>query len=187
MDNVEGPDRRTFLKNTAVNAAGFMLGGLISGSSVRNLMAQNVPTWKSEVGLQLFTVRTPLAKDYEGTLAQVAALGYKHVEPASGYNNLQPEQYKALLDKYGLRMYSTFVGSTDGPDLEKQLEGHRLMGIRYEKISAPGQGRGPGAGRGSSGPGGASGGTAAGGAGRQGGGQAATASSPDRGVRTSAV
>ena len=39
---------------------------------------------------------------------------------------MAPEQYKALLDKYGLKMYSTHADATDGPGLEKQLEGQAI-------------------------------------------------------------
>ena len=42
-------------------------------------------------------------------------MGYKEVEPADPYNKMEPKQYKALLDKYGLKMYSTHSGATDGP------------------------------------------------------------------------
>jgi sugar phosphate isomerase/epimerase len=148
MDEAQAQDRRSFLKAAAC------AGSLILGGRARNLMAQIAPNWKNQIGLQIYTVRVPLAKDYEGTLAQVAAQGYTEIEPSSGYNNLEPAQYKALLDKYGLKMYSSLASATDGPDLEKQLEGHRLMGIRYEKITPPRQGRGGGAGPGGPGGGG---------------------------------
>ena len=44
------------------------------------------------MGSKLYTVRDRLAQDYEGTLEKVAAIGYKEIEPASGYNNLAPKQ-----------------------------------------------------------------------------------------------
>ena len=42
------------------------------------------------VGLQLYSVRTLLPKDYAGTLKQVGALGYTEVE-AAGFFNLPVE------------------------------------------------------------------------------------------------
>jgi hypothetical protein len=33
-----------------------------------------------------------MASDYEGVLARVAAIGYKEIEPAGGYNNMPPAQ-----------------------------------------------------------------------------------------------
>ncbi len=106
------------------------------------------------MGLELFTVRDVLAIDFEGTLAKVAEIGYKEVEPASGYNNMSPKDFRALLDRHGLSAPSTHsAGATEGPDMEKQLEGLQIMGIKYAGISAPSAPGGAG-GRGGRGPGG---------------------------------
>ena len=123
--------RRTFLKNLAVSA-----GAL----SVSDLMAQTTPDWKKQMGLELYTVRDILPKDYEGTLAKVAEIGYKEVEAADPYNNMEPKQYRALLDRYGLTMPSTHSGAVDGPDLEKQLEGFQIMGLKYTEVRGGGGG-----------------------------------------------
>lgn len=96
--------------------------------------------WKKQPGLELWTVRDLLAKDYEGTLAKVAEIGYKEVEPATNYANLEPPQFRAMLDRYGLSAPTTHVGATGGPGLEKQLEGFQVMGIRYTEIHAAGGG-----------------------------------------------
>ena len=138
-------NRRAFLKEIAVSSGALALAGGAGG-----LMAQDAPDWKKCIGLELFTVKNLLRQDYEGTLAKLARIGYKEVEPADPYNNLEPAAYKALLDKYGIKMFSTHSGASDGPDLEKQLEGFQLMGIRYTEVR---EGRGPG-GRGPGGPGG---------------------------------
>lgn len=53
------------------------------------------------VGLQLYTVREQLEKDYDGTLAKVAAIGYREVEMA-GFFGRKPAEIKASLDKAGL-------------------------------------------------------------------------------------
>src|SRR5512140_1914774 len=101
-------DRRTFFQGLA--AAGAL--------SLSDLMAQTTPDWKKQIGLELYTVRDLLPKDYEGILAKVAEIGYKEVEPADPYNNMAPKQYRALLDKYRLTMPSTHSGAVDGPELE---------------------------------------------------------------------
>jgi len=104
------------------------------------------PGWKNQMGLELYTVRNLLDKDFEGTIARVAELGFREVEPV-GYGGLDPRQFRALLDKYGLRAPSTHAGATAGPDLEKELEGHRIMGFQYTEVraapAARGGGRGP--------------------------------------------
>ncbi len=106
-------------------------------------MAQVAPRWKTQLGIEPNTRGDLLRKDYEGTLAQLAKIGYKEVEPADPYDKMEPKQYKALLDKYRLKMYSTHSGATDGPGLEKQLEGQALMGIKYTDVSAPRAARPP--------------------------------------------
>jgi len=53
------------------------------------------------VGLQLYTVRQLLARDWSGTLTQIAAIGYREVEFA-GYFNRSPIEIRHLLDRLGL-------------------------------------------------------------------------------------
>lgn len=163
-------DRRNFLKQVA---AGLAAAG-VAGAQGND--------WKNHIGLELFTVRNLLTPEgYEPTLAKLAGMGYKEVEPADPYNRMQPAAYKALLDKYGLKMYSTHADATDGPDLEKELEGQALMGIKYTGVRAarPAGARGPGGGPGGPGPGGAPGGApGAAGRGPAGGGQQAAGRGP---------
>jgi sugar phosphate isomerase/epimerase len=124
-------NRRTFLKEAAACTGALA----IAASTAR------AADWKKQVGLELYTVRDLTAKDYEGTVAKVAEIGYKEVEAATDYANLEPKQFRAMLDRYGLTMPSTHVGATAGPDLEKQLEGFQIMGIHYTEIRGGG-GRG---------------------------------------------
>jgi len=124
-------NRRTFLKEAAVCSGALAFAANTAGAA----------DWKKQVGLELYTVRDLTAKDYEGTVAKVAAIGYKEVEAATDYANLEPKQFRAMLDRYGLTMPSTHVGATAGPGLEKQLEGFQIMGIRYTEIRGGG-GRG---------------------------------------------
>ena len=118
------------------------------------------PPWQSRIGLELYTVRDLMAADYVGVLEKVAAIGYKEIEPAGGYNNLSPKDFRALLDRLGLSMPSTHSGASGtGLELEKQLEGFQTMGIKYTEIRAVGRqggagaGTGAGAGRGQLAPG----------------------------------
>jgi len=102
--------------------------------------------WKKQPGLELYTVRDLTAKDYEGTVAKVAEIGYKEVEPATDLGGLTPQQFRAMLDRYGLSAPSTHVPATDGPDLEKQLEGFQIIGIRYTDVRAAARAGGGGGG-----------------------------------------
>ena len=137
--DVGGRDRRAFLRDLTLGGA-----CVLGGESALLAAPKIAPQWKNQIGLELYTVRDLLAKDYEGTLAKVAAIGYKEVEAADPYNNLPPAQYKALLDKYHFKMFSTHADATDGPGLEKELEGHALMGLKYTAVHKAGdRPRGP--------------------------------------------
>jgi sugar phosphate isomerase/epimerase len=137
--------RRTFLK--AVTS----IGVAASTGLASTLLAQTkTAKWAKQIGLELYTVRDAMDKDFEGVLAKVAQMGYKEVEPANGYNNLSPAAFRKLLDSYGLSAPSTHSGPTLGPTLEKELEGFQIMGIQYTSVpTAPRAivpGRAPGAG-----------------------------------------
>ncbi|MHB8503207.1 MAG: sugar phosphate isomerase/epimerase family protein [Candidatus Acidiferrales bacterium] len=74
------------------------------------------PSWAAEtthrinkVGLQLYTVRGEMAKDFDGTIAKVAETGYKEVEFADHYNH-SPKDIRAVLDKNGLAAPSEHMG-----------------------------------------------------------------------------
>src|SRR5262245_62076800 len=86
--------RRTFLGHVAA-------GAVISGAVGRAAEIKRL-------GLQLYTVRTMMEKDFEGTLAAVAAAGYKEVEFA-GYYGKTPKEVRALLDRYNLASPSAHI------------------------------------------------------------------------------
>src|ERR1700685_4264141 len=76
------------------------------GSSVgAGLMASRSPSsWAAEsrkldrIGVQLYTVRDMIKSDFEGTLAKVAAVGYKEFKFA-GYLDHSPKDVRAILDR----------------------------------------------------------------------------------------
>src|SRR5207244_1411585 len=60
------------------------------------------------IGLQLYTVRGALERDFEGTLDRVAAIGYREVEFA-GYYGKTPHEVWVALEKRGLAAPSAHV------------------------------------------------------------------------------
>jgi sugar phosphate isomerase/epimerase len=131
--------RREFLQTTALGAATVLA---IGDRAALATPQKTVSSWRSRIGLELYTVRDRLASDFEGTLAKVAAIGYTEVEPTS-YNNLSPKDFRAMLDRYKLTMPSTHAPARGGgADLERQLEGFQVMGIKYTEIQAAAGGRG---------------------------------------------
>ena len=145
--------RRSFLRQIAIvggslaAAAKFPAAafGRVSGGAAAPTSSS---PWAKQIGLELFTVRDLLStpKSYVATLEKLAAIGYKEIEPASGYAGMSPKEFRATLDHLGLSMPSTHSGATEGPDLEKELEGFQVMGLKYIEISAPrpAGGKGPG-------------------------------------------
>ena len=155
--NESDTSRRDFLKGVALAAGGLALTGVAVDSAIAATHSAGArqqpaaPNWAGQIGLELWTVRDLIAKDYVGTLEKVARIGYKEIEPAGGYANMAPKQFRALLDRLGLKMPSTHSGVTVGTDaeMEKQLAGFRVMGIQYSSLAeARPAGRGNGVARG---------------------------------------
>ena len=127
--------RRQFLQEAALGGAAVLVAGYTQRLAGSQATASASP-WRSRIGLELYTVRDQLMTDYEGTLAKVAAMGYTEVEPTS-YNNMLPKDYRAMLDRLKLTMPSTHAPARGtGAELERQLEGFQVMGIRYTEIAA---------------------------------------------------
>lgn len=86
---------------------------------------------KLPIALQLYTVRDEIARDFAGTLRQVADIGYRSVELA-GYGGLAAGEMKSLLDSLGLGVAGSHVGLDA---LDKDIEGviayNTTIGNRY--------------------------------------------------------
>lgn len=137
--------RRAFLKEVATYGGAAVLASHFCTSLAHAAPAARAAQgldWNKQVGLELFTVRDLLEKDFEGTVAKVAGIGYKLVETAVGYNNMEPRAFRAMLDRHGLSMPSSYSGASGtGAELEKQLQGLEIMGVKYTQINAGGGGR----------------------------------------------
>src|ERR1051326_2168887 len=74
------------------------------------------------IALQPYTVRDETARDFAGTIRQVAALGYRAVEFA-GYGGLSSSDLAALLEETKLRAASTHISlATLESDLDRELD-----------------------------------------------------------------
>jgi len=91
------------------------------------------------VGLQLYTVRREMARDFDATLATVASIGYKEVEFA-GYYDRSPAQVKAALASNGLTSPATHIGLNEiEADPGRVIAASAEIGHRY--IVVPSLGR----------------------------------------------
>lgn len=84
-----------------------------------------------KVGLQLYTVRDNLEKDFEGTIAKVAALGYQGVEFA-GFYGRTASQINELLKKHNLEVVGSHTQYTELlQDAQSLIDYNKEIGNRY--------------------------------------------------------
>lgn len=120
--------RREFLQSSAA----FACGSTMFGSVALHASPFGLP-----IGLQLYSVRDLLPKDYAGTLKQVAALGYQEVE-AAGYFNHSAKEVRAAIDAAGLRLPSAHYTHDDlSRELDQIIEFNKEIGVQYLICSFP--------------------------------------------------
>ncbi len=122
------PSRRTFLKTAAAVAAAACAGTRRLGAASFNL----------PIGLQLYSVRNLLPKDFDGTLHQLAEAGYKEVE-AAGFYNKTAQDFRHSMDQAGLRCISAHYTLTlFRQQLDSMLEYAHALGLSYMVCSSSG-------------------------------------------------
>jgi sugar phosphate isomerase/epimerase len=84
-----------------------------------------------KLGVQLYTVRDQMKADFDGTIAKVAAIGYKEVEFA-GYFDHTPQQVRAVLDRNNLTSPSCHVEyAVLGDKWPSVIESSKIIGQSY--------------------------------------------------------
>ena len=121
--------RRNFLATLGVAALG-IASNATAASEVLS------PRRKiKRVGLQLYTVRDLMKADLPGTLAKVAAIGYKEVEFA-GYFGRTPAEIRTLLRRNGLTSPSTHLSfDTLQSGWQKALDDVKTIGHHWVTIA----------------------------------------------------
>jgi sugar phosphate isomerase/epimerase len=91
-----------------------------------------------KIGLELYTVRDLLKKDFEGTIAKVAKIGYKEVELAGYLNdlpNVNPpvKRVREILDSNGLSAPSSHVSYNmlSAENWPKVIAASEVLGHKY--------------------------------------------------------
>lgn len=128
--------RRTFLKASGTVAAAACVGaGRLAAAHL------NMP-----VGLQLYSVRDMLPKDFDGTLHQLKVAGYTVVE-AAGYFGKTATEFRHSMDQAGLRCVSGhYTLSLLRSQLDELMEYAHTAGLEYMVCSSSdGVHRDPGA------------------------------------------
>ena len=121
------------------------VGGLLASSALPASATASVAGKKlGNIGVQLYTVRDDMKKNFEGTLARVAQIGYKEVEFA-GYFDHSARSVRSTLRKNGLTAPAAHVGFPElGKSWDKVIEDALVVGHRYlicpwidEKLRTP--------------------------------------------------
>ena len=120
-------DRRKFVKTAVQTATGVAAATLLADKFSWAAAERRI----DRVGLQLYTVRDLMKADFDGTIAKVAAIGYKEVEFA-GYFGRTGQQVRAACDKNGLEPISTHVQYDELDDnFPSVIETSKTIGLKY--------------------------------------------------------
>jgi sugar phosphate isomerase/epimerase len=88
-------------------------------------------------GVQLWTVKDDLARDFEGTLRAIGRLGYRRIESA-GWHGRTAIQFRRAVNAAGLDCVSAHYGLRDLiEDMDGRLGFARDVGARYVIASSP--------------------------------------------------
>lgn len=119
--------RRTLLRSAlAAGAAALPIASRL-GAQPRRL----------PLGLQLYSVKDMLARDYVGTLKQVAALGYREVE-AAGFFDRTPAQVRQAMQAAGLLCVSAHYQAPGlFVEIDRIVDFAHAAGLRYVVCSLP--------------------------------------------------
>lgn len=127
---MEFQDRRKFLKVTALSA----LGAVAMRYGFYANAAQKTANIKSNIGVQIYSIRDSMNKDVPGSLKQVADIGYKYLELA-GYSDGKfyghtPEEFKKMVNDMGMEIISSHT-IVETKDAEAIAEAHAKLGVKY--------------------------------------------------------
>lgn len=115
-------NRRTFLETSLTAVVASSLPSLTDLSPARRI---------EHIGLELYTVRHLLHRDFEGTLAQVAATGIEEVE-FDGYIGHEPKAIRAILEKLKLSAPSAHVNMEPLKyQFSEVLDAAHILGHKY--------------------------------------------------------
>jgi sugar phosphate isomerase/epimerase len=118
--------RRAFIAQAGLVAAGAMLPFAAAARPLRY-----------PPGIQLWTVKEDLARDFNGTLRALGRMGYRRVE-AAGWQGRTPKQFRDAVRAAGLDCVSAHYGLSDLiKDPETSLALARDVGVRYVVASSP--------------------------------------------------
>lgn len=137
------------IKQMMIMAAAVCMG-MVQTACTTQAAATDAPKEKKEICVQLYSVRDLLSQpdSLEPVVKQLAAMGYTSVEAANyGDGKLYgrtPEEFKALIEKYGMEVLSSHVGRTLSDEelasgnceeslkwWDQTIAAHKAAGMKY--------------------------------------------------------
>src|SRR5262245_24485904 len=120
--------RRVFLTVAAATPAVLSAASLSRAAPADEPETAPAAAKKRPIGLELYSVRTELARDLPKTLQSVSKIGYDCVEfyaPYYGWSLPYAKEVRSMMDDLGLRCYSThnhIESYTPGEKMAKAIE-----------------------------------------------------------------
>ncbi|HEY6401672.1 MAG TPA: sugar phosphate isomerase/epimerase [Blastocatellia bacterium] len=122
-------DRRRFLSTTGQAVIG--TAALAALNRIKGGAATNHLSRLGSIGVQLYTVRAEMEKDFEGSLEKIASIGYKEVEFA-GYYNKSPKDVLAVLNRLGLTAPAAHASLADvQTKIDQTIETAKAIGHKF--------------------------------------------------------
>src|SRR5256885_11265340 len=118
-EQAQSLSRRTILGVATAALATVALPSVADAATAR----RRIPL--DRISIQLYSLRSLLQNDPEGTLSALADIGYRKVELAGTYGRSATE-FRAILDRCHIKATSTHVG-IDG-DLDKTIADAKILG-----------------------------------------------------------
>ena len=128
-------DRRRFLAAAGAGLAAAILPAVRPAAALEPAPGP-APGRIGAIGVQLYTLRSLLPRDFDGTLAAVREIGYREVEFA-GYHGRTAKQVRASLERAGLSAPAShvpFEALRDEPQRvldEAEEVGHRYLVVAW--------------------------------------------------------
>ena len=114
-------NRRHFLQRSLLLSASFGFSPMLAAQTRQ----------VERIGLQLYTLREELSRDFDGTLSRAAALGFREMEFA-GYFERNAAEVRKVLDDNGLSSPAAHIQmAAVRSDLQREIDFAAEVGQRY--------------------------------------------------------
>ena len=136
-------DRLGFFKHglsSLFDAASTVVGLKQAVNSFTEVVDEALSNIKTDIGLHLPSLDAGMYDDPQGTLSEVARIGYSMIEVGSYYggkiHNMAPEKFKELANRYGLKITSAHlnhlyeVPTTEGAEVAEGAEAKKGAGAK---------------------------------------------------------